>query len=153
MSTAQPHTSVRPTHGLPTYEEPNVARFLVVPGSDAGFLIPDGHHIANDRHIFLDAPGLVPGSPAVLYFRTQCTAGARFAVQVNNSTEFHFRVDEAGAQSWHELLSPSVLREKDNEMVLFVAGDNHGQVIFSEIAILYTSNKLTVTRPIVLDPG
>ncbi|GGK16657.1 hypothetical protein [Luteimonas terricola] len=154
MSTVLPRSPANPRPGLPTYEEPSVARFLVVPGSDSGFLIPDGQHIANDRHIQdLDAPGLVPGLPAVLYFRTQYTAGARFSVRINASSEFHFRADKAGAQSWHELISPGVLREQGNEMVLFVASDAGGQVIFSEIAILYTSNKLTVTRSIVLDPS
>jgi hypothetical protein len=149
MSTAQPHTSVRPTHGLPTYEEPNVARLLVVPDSDAGFLVPDG---ASDRHIFLEAPGLVPGLPAVLYFRTKSTAGSRFGVQINNATEFHFVPPADGAQSWHEVVSPHVLRQGENELVLFVT-DAQARVVFSDIAILYTSNKLTVTRPSVLDPG
>ena len=50
------------------------------------------------------------------------------------------------------MIAPGVLREEDNEIVLFVAPEGDGQVVFSEIAILYTSNKLTITRPIVLNP-
>ena len=152
-----PTTRVRlPDHlpTLPTFEEPQVARLLVVPGSDGGFLIPSGEPALSDRHIRdLHAPGVVPSMPAVLFFRTQYTAGARFSVRINSSFEFQFQAQDAGAQSWHELVAPGVLREQDNELTLFVAPDGDAQVIFSEIAILYTSNKLTVTRPIVLEPA
>jgi hypothetical protein len=138
---------------LPTFEEPEVARYLVVPGSDGGFLIPGGDPPLSDRHIQdLHAPGVVPSRPAVLFFRTEYTKGARFSVRLNASREFEFHAKEAGAKSWHELISPGVLREENNELTLFVAPDESGQVIFSEIAILYTSNKLTVTKPIVLEP-
>lgn len=151
MNTVQPHAAFRPIPTLPTYEEPNVARFLVVPGSDAGFLIPSDAHPLGDLHIQgLDAPGVAPGMPAMLLFRTQYTKGARFSVRLNSSSEFMFHAEESAARSWHELVAPGVLREQDNELVLAVAPD--GQVIFSEIAILYTSNKLTVSRPIVLEP-
>jgi hypothetical protein len=67
--------------------------------------------------------------------------------------EFRFHAREAAAKSWHELIGPGVLREQNNELILFVAPDDDGQVIFSEIAILYTSNKLTIPRPIVLEPS
>ncbi len=137
---------------LPTFEEPEVARFLVVPGSDAGFLLPGGDPPISDRHIQgLHAPGVVPGMPAVLFFRTQYVAGTIFTVRLNASFEFQFRAEAAGAQSWHEIIGPGVLRDQGNELVLVVGPG--GQVIFSEIAILYTSNKLTVTKEIVLDPG
>lgn len=151
MATIHPHAPFRPIPTLPTFEEPNVARFLVVPGSDAGFLIPSDENPLSDRHIQgLDAPGVAPGMPAVLLFRTQYTNGTRFSVRLNNSFEFQFHADESAAKSWHELIAPGVLREQDNELTLAVGSG--GQAIFSEIAILYTSNKLTVTRPIVIDP-
>lgn len=151
MATVQPHAPFRPIPTLPTYEEPNVARFLVVPGSDAGFLVPSEDNPLGDRHIQgLDAPGAAPGMPAVLLFRTQYTQGTRFSLRLNHSFEFQFHAVESAAKSWHELIAPGVLREQDNELVLAVSPD--GQAIFSEIAILYTSNKLTVTRPIVLEP-
>lgn len=154
MRTTRPQFQTRPLPTLPTVEEPNVARFLVVPGSDGGFLIPSDQHPQGDLHLQrLDAPGVIRDLPAVLLFRTQYLAGSRFSVRVNGSTEFQFQGSEARAQSWHEVIAPGVLREEDNEIVLFVAPDNGGQVIFSEIAVLYTSNKLTVTRPIVLDPA
>jgi hypothetical protein len=152
MSSLHPSLPTTPFPNLPTFEEPNVARFLVVPGSDAGFLIPDGTPRSfNDRHIQdLHAPGVAHGVPAVLFFRTQYIAGTRFFVRLNTSFEFQFHAEAAGAQSWHELIAPGVLREKDNELTLAVSPG--GQAVFSEIAILYTSNKLTVTRPIVLEP-
>lgn len=153
MSTVHPRIPLGPRPTLPTFEEPNVARFLVVPGSDAGFLVSNNAPSLGTITIRnLDAPGLVPGLPAVLYFRTEYTKGARFQVRLNASPEFRFRADEAAAKSWHELIGPGVLREENNEITLFVAPEDDGQVIFSEIAILYTSNRLTVTRPIVLEP-
>lgn len=155
MATVHPHVPLRPFPTLPTVEEPNVARFLVVPGSDAGFLISHKQGALGTRTIDnLDAPGVIPGLPAVLYFRTEYTNGARFHVRVNSSIEFEFRASEHAAKSWHELIKPGVLREQNNSITLFVAPDEglDEQVIFSEIAILYTSNKLTVTRPIVLEP-
>lgn len=140
------------TGNFPTFEEPEVARYLVVPGSDAGFLIPDGDPPLGDRHIQgLHAPGLVSGMPAVLFFRTQYIAGTTFSVRLNASSEFRFSAEGAGAQSWHEVIAPGVLRAQDNELTLAV--DPDGQVVFSEIAILYTSNKLTVTKIVVLDPS
>ena len=151
MATIRPHFPGGPN--FPTFEEPEVARFLVVPGSDAGFLLPGGDPPVGDLHIQgLHAPGVVPGMPAVLFFRTQYIAGTTFTVRLNASFEFQFRADEARAQSWHEIIGPGVLRAQDNELVLAV--DRDGQVVFSEIAILYTSNKLTVTKEIViaLDP-
>lgn len=152
MATARSHAPTRPIPNLPTYEEPNVTRLLVVPGSDGGFLIPSDAHPLGDLHIQgLDAPGVAPGMPAILLFRTQYTRGARFSVRLNSSSEFRFQADESAAKSWHELLAPGVLREQDNELTLAVGPE--GQVVFSEIAILYTSNKLTVTRPIVLEPS
>lgn len=151
MATVHPHVPFHPLPTLPTFEEPNVARFLVVPGSDAGFLIPSDQNPLSDRHIpGLDAPGVVPGMPAVLFFRTEYTKGTRFSVRLNASFEFQFEADEAAAKSWHELIAPGVLREQDNELTLAVGSG--GQAIFSEIVLLYTSNKLTVTRPIVLEP-
>lgn len=155
MSTLQPRLPVRPIPTLPTVEEPSVARFLVVPGSDAGFLITQQAPFFGNLSLEnLDAPGLVAGMPAVLFFRTQYTKGARFQVRLNQAQfEFRFHATEAASKSWHELISPGVLRQDNNQLFLFVAPDDDGQVIFSEIAILYTSNKLTVSRPIVLDPG
>ena len=152
MAAVPSHAPVRPIPNLPTYEEPNVARFLVVPGSDAGFLIPSDAHPLGDLHIQgLDAPGAAPGMPALLLFRTEYTKGTRFSVRLNSSSEFRFEAGESAARSWHELVAPGVLREQDNELVLAVGPD--GQAIFSEIAILYTSNKLSLTRPIVLEPS
>jgi hypothetical protein len=150
MATFRPHIPGT-LPNLPTFEEPEVARFLVVPGSDAGFLLPGGDPPISDRHVQgLHAPGVVPGMPAVLFFRTQYVAGTTFTVRLNASFEFQFRADAAGAQSWHEIIGPGVLRAQDNELVLAVGPG--GQVVFSEIAILYTSNKLTVTKEIVLEP-
>ena len=150
MATIRPHIPGT-FPNFPTFEEPQVARYLVVPGSDGGFLLPGGDPPVGDRHIQdLHAPGVMPGMPAVLLFRTQYIAGTRFTVRLNASFEFLFHAEAAGAQSWHEIISPGVLRAQGNELVLAVGAG--GQVVFSEIAILYTSNQLTVTRPIVLEP-
>lgn len=152
MATLRPHVPGSGLPTLPTVEVPEVARYLVVPGSDGGFLIPSGELPTSDRHIQgLHAPGVVHGMPAVLLFRTEYTAGTRFSVRINSSFEFQFHAKVAAAQSWHEIVGPGVLREQDNELTLAVSSD--GQVIFSEIVILYTSNKLTVTKDLVLEPA
>lgn len=154
MSVFQPRIPPGPLPPLPTYEEPNVARFLVVPGSDAGFLTPsDAFPLGEVSLENLDAPGIVRSLPAVLMFRTEFRAGSRFHVRINHSVEFELRASDHRAQSWHEVIAPGVLQEENNVITLWVAPDHEGQVIFSEITILYTSNKLTVTRPIVLEPG
>ena len=153
MQTLESRLPSRPLPPLPTYEEPSVARLLVVPGSDAGFTVPATPGGVSDLHLRnIDAPGVARNLPALLMFRTRYRDNSRFSVRINSSSEFQFQGNEARAQAWHEVIAPGVLREEDNEIVLFVAPEGDGQVVFSEIAILYTSNKLTITRPIVLDP-
>lgn len=134
-----------------TYEEPQVARYITVAGSDDGFIIPSGDPALNDVHLQgIHAPGLVPGIPAVLYFRTQHWKGSQISVRLNSTTLFRYTAPADGAQSWHEIIEPHVLKEQDNELTLAVSTQD--QVAFSEIVILYTSKVLTVTRPVVLDP-
>ena len=46
---------------------------------------------------------------------------------------------------------PNALRAEDNELTFAVSGD--GSVTFSDVVILYTSDKLTIVKEPVLDPG
>lgn len=140
------------THGGLSFEEPEVARYITIPGSDEGFTIPSGELPLSDRHIQgIHAPGLIASRSAVLFFRTLHRAGSAFSVRLNSTRLFQHMPPEDGAQSWHEIIQPGALLPENNELTLAVASD--GQVTFSEIVILYTSNRLTVTKEAVFDSG
>jgi hypothetical protein len=131
------------------FEETEVARFLTVAGSADGFTIPDPTTQQNDRHIqAIHAPGLVGGSLSVIFYRTIHTGTPRFSVRLNATQLIAHTLAEAGPQSWHQIIRAGVLKPKDNELTLAVSGE--GVVAFSDVVILYTSNKLTVRRPPVL---
>lgn len=131
------------------FEEPEVARFLTIPESAGGFTIPDPTFPINDRHIpGIHAPGLIPGSRSVIFFRTRNTGTPAFAVRLNSTPLTQHSFNDAGPKSWHEIVPPGALKPQDNELTLFVQGE--GAVNFSDIVILYTSNQLTVRRPIVV---
>jgi hypothetical protein len=133
------------------FEETQLARYIVVPESAGGFTIPDPAFPISDRHIQgIQAPGLIPGSRAVIFFRTRHTKTPAFSVRLNATPLTQHTFTEGGPNSWHEIVPPGALKPQDNELTLFVQGDGH--VTFSDIVILYTSNKLTVEQPPVLAP-
>jgi hypothetical protein len=133
------------------FEEPEVARYIVLPESAGGISIPDPTFPISDRHIpGIQAPGLVQGSRAVIFFRTRHTKTPAFSVRLNTTPLTQHTFGESGPNSWHEIIPPGALKPQDNELTLFVQGD--GAVTFSDIVILYTSNQLTVRRPRVLAP-
>jgi hypothetical protein len=129
-------------------EEPEVARFTPVVESANGLLVPNP---LNDRHIqHIHAPGLLEGSVSVIFFRTTHTGRPEFRVRLNAPVVTHHTLVDPGPHSWHEIVPAGVLKPTDNELTLFVTGD--GTVTFSDVVILYTSNRLTVRRPPVLTP-
>jgi hypothetical protein len=135
------------------FEEPEVARYIVIPESAGGISIPDPTFPISDRHIQgFQAPGLIPGSRPVIFFRTRHTGTPKFSVRLNATplTQHSFTV--SGPNSWHEIVPPGALKLYDNELTLSVQGEN-ATVTFSDIVILYRSNQLTVERPMVLSPG
>jgi hypothetical protein len=70
-------------------------------------------------------------------------------------TQFTFTDHDPPERAWHEIIPARVadgptLRAQNNELVFGVSGN--GAVTFGDVAILYTSNELTVKVPIVLSP-
>jgi len=133
------------------FEEPEVARYVTVTGSAGGFTIPDPASLLNDRHIQgIHAPGLINGSLPVVFFRTRHTGTPRFSVRLNSTQLTEHTFADEGPHSWHEIIPAGALKPQDNELTLFATGD--GAVTFSDVVILYTSNKLMVKKPPVLSP-
>jgi hypothetical protein len=133
------------------FDEPELARYVTVPGSDAGFTIPDPVLQQSDRHIQdIHAPGLIGGSLPVIFFRTRHTGNPTFSVRLNTTPLIQHTLAESGPHSWHEIVPAVALKPQNNELTLGVSGE--GVVTFSDVVILYRSNQLTVRRPLVLAP-
>ena len=133
-------------------EVPEVARYLTLPGVPQGFTIPAGDAGLSDRHFQdLDAPGLIERSQAVLFLRTSNGGTSRFSVRVNSASLIQHTLtgDEPSPLSWHVLIPAGVLKPENNELVFGVPAG--GSVHFSDVVVLYRSNKLTVKR-VIVDP-
>lgn len=140
-----------------TYEEPEVARYITITGSDGGFPIPNDSNPLSDLHLDgIHAAGLQANRPAVLFFRTHQAKDCAFSIRLNSTPVFQYTPpngssdEDIGARSWHEIIAPGALKPEDNALTLAVS--SNGKVTFSDIVIQYTSNRLTVTRPAVFDP-
>jgi hypothetical protein len=128
-------------------EEVQVARYLAFPESVGGITIPDPESGINDRHLQFDVPGLVERSHAVVFLgTTPHTAEVSFTVRLNNWPHLvKHTVTEGRIQSWHAVTPPGALKPEKNELVLAVSAG--GNMTFSDVFILYTSNQLTVKKP------
>jgi hypothetical protein len=132
------------------FEEPEVARFIAVPGTGGGFPLPDSSG-QSDRHIQqIHAPGVLGRSPAVIFFRTRHTKLPRISIRLNSTplTQYTFVDADPPERSWHEIVPGGALKLQDNELIFSVSGQ--GTVTFGDVVILYTSNELTVRKPLVL---
>jgi hypothetical protein len=128
------------------YEEPDVTRCLSFPESVAGgFRVPDPASGVSDRHMQFDAPGILEGSLAAVFFQTTVnTDTASFSVRLN--TPEHLVIgtfENRDPHSWHKLARAGTLRATGNELVF---GVSEGDVSFSDVFIVYTSNQLTVRK-------
>jgi hypothetical protein len=135
------------------YEEANVARYIVLAESAGGFTIPDPDSDLplSDRHILdIEAPGLLNGSRPVIFFRTTHTGTPSMSVRLNTTrlTLHTFADSDSAPRSWHEIILAGALKPQDNELT-FAVGDD-GNITFSDVLILYTSNQLTVKKPRVV---
>jgi hypothetical protein len=129
------------------FDEPDVARLLPVPQSVPGFTVPDTNG-ANDFHIQdVQAPGLVEGSVAVIFYRATVTGSGSFHVRVNSPQPLEHTFSASGSSSWQEVIPAGVLKAANNELVFAVTG---GRVAFSNVTILYKSNQLTIKGSIVV---
>ena len=138
------------------FEEPEVARYIALTETAGGFRLSFGKSDPEqtDRHIQqIHAPGLLSGSAPVIFFRTRHTNRPRFSVRLNATllTKYTFVKMDPPERSWHEIIPAGALKTQDNELVFGVSGK--GTVIFGDVVILYTSNELTVRKPLVLTRG
>ncbi len=138
----------------PGNEVTRVARYIVLAETTGGFTIPDpGAGLPLSDHHFpgIKAPGVVSGIHAVIFYRTSHAGKPAFSVRLNNTRLTQHTFTEDGPRSWHEIIVPNALRAEANELTFAVSGD--GSVTFSDVVILYTSDKLTIVKEPVLDPG
>jgi hypothetical protein len=134
-------------------EETEVTRHVALGETAGGFTLP-GPPSGSDRHFQqVHAPGLRAGSRPVILFRTRHEKTPRFSLRLNSTTlmQHAFVKDDTRHHSWHEIVPAGALKPQDNELVFAVAGD--GSVTFGDVVILYTSNELTVKRPLTLSPS
>lgn len=128
------------------YEEPDVARCLAFHESvGGGFTVPDPASGVSDRHIQFDAPGVLEGSVAAVFFQTMVESDeASFSVRLNAPDHLVITTLAKGdPHSWHKLAHPNTLRAIGNELVFAVS---EGKVAFSDVLIVYTSTQLTVRK-------
>ena len=136
------------------FEEPEVARYIALTETAGGFQLPDPASELSDRHIQkIHAPGLLNGSAPVIFFRTRHTKRPRFSVRLNSKrlTQYTFVEKDPPERSWHEIIPAGALKPQDNELTFNVSGQ--GTVVFGDVVILYTSNELTVSKPVVFTQG
>ena len=135
-------------------EEPEVARYLAIGGTGGGFQLPDPASGSSDRHIQqIHAPGLLSSRAPLIFFRTRHTGRPRFSVRLNAThlTQYTFVNPDPPERTWHEIIPTGALKVQDNELIFSVSGD--GAVIFGDVVIMYTSNELTVRKPLVFTQG
>lgn len=132
-------------------EETEVTRHVALADTAGGFTLPGPSSQGSDRHFQqIHAPGLRAGSRPVILFRTRHAKTPRFSLRLNSTTlmQHAFAENDTRHHSWHEIAPAGALKPQDNELVFSVTGD--GSVTFGDVVILYTSNELTVRRPVVL---
>ena len=149
------------------FEEPEVARYIALTETAGGFRLSFGKSDPEqtDRHIQqIHAPGLLNGSAPVIFYRTRHREPGKeepntepelptFSVRLTATllTKYTFVKMDPPERSWHEIIPAGALKTQDNELVFGVSGK--GTVIFGDVVILYTSNELTVRKPLVLTRG
>ena len=136
------------------FEEPEVARYIAIPGTAGGFQLPDPGSGQSDRHIQqIHAPGLLSGSAPVIFFRTRHKERPRLSLRLNGTslTQYTFVSADPPERSWHEIIPTGALKIQDNELTFNVSGE--GTVVFGDVVIMYTSNELTVRKPLVFTQG
>ena len=86
-----------------TIEQTEVARYLALEQTAAGFTLPSAE--SSDRHFFFSLPGAV-ALPAVIYYRTRHTGTPAFSVRVNDATvtQYNFVDGDEAERTWHEIV-------------------------------------------------
>jgi hypothetical protein len=134
------------------YEVTQISRYVVLPDSVGGVTVPGKvPGLGSEWAPRFDAPGVVRALHAVIFFGTKSeTDAARFSVRLTRSGDhlmMHTLTDRS-LHSWHQIIPPNILTELDNELLFNVY---EGAIAtFSDVVILYTSDKLTIKRPRVV---
>jgi hypothetical protein len=86
----------------------------------------------------------------VIFYRTRHTGKPHISVRLNSTplTQYTFVGDDPPERCWHEIIPAGALLPRDNELTFNISGA--GTVIFGDVVILYTSNELTVKKPVVV---
>lgn len=148
MPTISAHTG---PFGQLFFEEPEVARYIAIPGTADGFQLPTSER--SDHHIQeIHAPGVLSTAATVIYFRTRHKGQPSVSVRLNSTsvTRYTFTSDDPHERSWHEIIAPGVLKPQDNELTFNASGE--GNVVFGDVVVLYTSNEITVRKQLVFSP-
>lgn len=72
-------------------------------------------------------------------------------LKATHLTQYTFVAANPPERSWHEIIPANAFKPQDNELTFSVSGQ--GTVIFGDVVILYTSNELTVRKPLVFTQG
>jgi hypothetical protein len=139
----------------------DVARLQTVTEALGAIIVPDPGTGSSDLQIEgVNVPGLVGGTIAVLFYRAVARGNGTFHVRVQSAngttqpTEHTIPAFDGGALSCQEVLPAGLLTAENNSLIFAVSSDTGGgSVTFSEVAILYKSNQLTVPRQPVLTQG
>ena len=145
------------------FEETRVMRYAALPETIYGFTLPDpALGVPNIRSIAFETPGVIE-IPSILLFRTRHTGKPSFRLDINRAilTRYTFNDDDPPERSWHEIIPAYVhgndkepggptLRSQENYVIFVTSGD--GTVTFGDVAILYTSNEVSLKIPIVFNP-
>ncbi len=135
------------------FEVTRVSRYVVLPDSEGGVTAPgDAPGVIGSQWApHFDAPGIVPGVHAVIFFSAKPeTEEARFTVRLIAAGPHlvDHTFSDKSALSLQQIIRPNILTALDNELIFNVSGG--GSVTFSDVVILYTSDKLTISKPPVL---
>ena len=145
-----------------TIEQTEVARYLALEQTAAGFTLPSAE--SSDRHFFFSLPGAALSRRvrprgavalrAVIYYRTRHTGTPAVSVRINDATvtQYDFVNGDEAERTWHEIIPAHTpggptLRPDGNELVFFA---RDGSVTFGDVVILHASNQTTVQVPIVI---
>jgi len=131
------------------YEVTRVARYVTLADSVSGVTAPSEAPfvIGSQWAPRFDAPGIVPGAHAVIFFGTEARSeGARFSVRFTRAGShlMNYTLTDTEPHSWHQIIPPNVLTSSDNELI-FNAYDG-ATITFSDVVIMYTSEKLTLPQ-------
>lgn len=133
-----------------------MATMVALAGTAGGIQLPDPNNILNDIEFSLAFPGLAPGTPALIFFRTRHTGAPSFTVILNdvNVLNYTFTNSDPPERTWHHIVGPDnpKLMAEDNDLefsIVFQEGHT-GTIIFGDIVIFYTSNELTFKTPVAI---